>query len=233
MGMEALWAQIDGVKMPEEARIMAFNKAATALHSHMADLLRAGGCGDGPSGVQAAIGSVVEEMANDSVSRLADEARNHVDAIKAELVAAGAPDALARKVAQLFALDGAIGLALLSRDSKVPPAELVDSFVGLGAKLGLDWAQAQASVMVPSDPWERLLVSGIARDFQQMRLDFLRSLAGKGKGSIADKVEAWAKGKEAPIRHFRSVVSRAQASSPVSAAALAQIASQSRNLLQG
>jgi len=84
-----------------EVGIMAFKKAATALRSHMADLLRAGGCCDGPSVVEAAIGSVVEQVASDSVSRLADEARNHVDAIKPELVAAGAPDALACKLAQI------------------------------------------------------------------------------------------------------------------------------------
>ncbi len=234
LDMDALWDEIDAAKLPEEARLMLFNKAATALRSHMADLLRAGGCGESPSHLQRAIAPLVAELGDDSEKKLADEARNHVGAIKSELVAAGAPDALARKVCRLYAMDGAIGLALLARDSKVALSELVKSFVELGAMLGLDWAQAQASVMTPSDPWERLLVSGLARDFQQMRLDFLRGLAAgsRAKSGIAERVSDWAESNQGGIGHFRAVVSRAQASSPVAAAALAQIASQARNLLQ-
>ena len=44
-------------------------------------------------------------------------------------------------------------------------------------RLGLDWAQSTAAMMNPSDPWERLLVAGLARDFQQMRFEFLRRLS--------------------------------------------------------
>ena len=80
-------------------------------------------------------------------------------------------------VARLFAMDGAVGLASLARDSGIAPTQLARAFVDLGARLGLDWAQSVAAVMSPSDPWERLLVAGLARDFQQMRLDFLRALA--------------------------------------------------------
>ena len=48
------------------------------------------------------------------------------------------------------------------------------------------WAQMTAARMSPSDPWERLLVNGLARDFQQMRLDFLRrAMAGTGNPAAA------------------------------------------------
>ena len=148
-------------------------------------------------------------------------------------MAKGAPEKLARMVAHLFAMDGAIGLSLLSRDTGLPAEVLAVAFIGLGGTLGLDWAQSRAAIMTPSDPWDRLLVAGVARDFQQMRFDFLRQMArGRGKADIGERLEAWVDDHKLAIDQFRSVVSRAQATSPVAPAILAQLASQARNLLQ-
>ena len=88
--------------------------------------------------------------------------------------------------------------------------------------------------MNPSDPWERLLVAGLARDFQQMRFEFIRGLAGRkrGKDDPAALIEQWAAAREPAIRQFRAMIGRAQGASPLAPAMLAQIASQARNLLQ-
>ena len=118
----------------------------------------------------------------------------------------------------------------MSRDLGVSAANVARGFVDLGARLGLDWAQAAAARLTPSDPWERLLVSGVARDFQQMRLEFLRRVTGS-----ADQVEnvagRWAEMQDPAIRQFRSMIARAKASVSVSPAMLAQLAGQARNLL--
>ena len=164
---------------------------------------------------------------------LAAEARGHTAAIADALLEAGAPPDLAAMVAQLFAVDGAIGLARLSRDTGIPPVPLTHAFSDLGARLGLDWAQQRASVMSPSDPWERLLVAGLARDFQQMRFEFLRSLAARKRGRTdpLSEIERWAATREPTIRQFRAMIARAQAPTVLAPAVLAQIASQARNLL--
>jgi glutamate dehydrogenase len=136
-------------------------------------------------------------------------------------------------VARLFATDGAIGLACLSRDSGIEAKTLARAFVDLGARLGLDWAQSVAAVMSPSDPWERLLVAGLARDFQQMRFTFLRSLARRkqGKADLLGMIADWAEDHSIQIGQFRAMIGRAQSGSPVAPAMLAQIASQARNVL--
>ena len=165
---------------------------------------------------------------------LAKEARSHAEAIAVDLMEAGAPGKIAAMVAQLFAIDGAIGLARLARDTGVPPIRLTEAFGDLGERLGLDWAQQKASLMVPSDPWERLLVAGVARDFQQMRFEFLRGL-GKGKRAKGDPValiEEWATRHATEIGQFRTMIGRAQGAAPLSPAMLAQIASQARTLLK-
>ena len=59
--------------------------------------------------------------------------------------------------------------------------------------------------MNPSDVWERLLVAGLSRDFQQMRLDFLRRLSRR-KGAKEDPQGAVADWAE----HFRGSAASAR-----------------------
>jgi glutamate dehydrogenase len=232
--MDGIWQAIDVAQIPEAARLMLFDRAASALRGHMADLLRAGGAGRAPSRLIAETAREVTELVDHVDDLLADEARSHAEAIARGLLDAGAPGKLAAMVANLFAVDGAIGLARLAKDSGIAPVPLAHAFIDLGARLGLDWAQSKAAVMNPSDPWERLLVAGLARDFQQMRFDFIRKLAGRkrGQGDPTALIQRWAEAHEADIRQFRSMIVRAQAATPLAPAMLAQIASQARNLLR-
>jgi glutamate dehydrogenase len=232
LGMEALWDKLETAPMPETARLMLFDQAAIALRGHMADLLRACGGAVSPDKVCTDLRAMVDDLANQAEQLLGLEARGQVDGIAAALAAEGAPAELAQAVARLFALDGTIGLALLARDTGIAPVVLARGFIDLGALLGIDWAQARAAMMSPADPWERLLVSGLARDFQQMRLQFLRRIV-PATGTTSALVEQWAVGEAAGISQLRRVITRAQHAAPVTPAMLAQIASQARNLLTG
>ena len=156
--------------MPETARLQLFERAASALRGHMADLLRADGTLQRPSQLIGEVAPGVAELVDHVDALLADEARGHADAIVRDLLDTGAPPKVATMVANLYAVDGAIGLARLAKDTAIAPVRLTQAFSDLGARLGLDWAQQKASVTVPSDPWERLLVAGLARDFQQHRM---------------------------------------------------------------
>ena len=229
-GMAAIWERIETEKMPEAARIRLFDRAAAALGDHMADLLRAGKGSLAPAKMVEELGSGVHALSQATNQLLADEARSQSARIRAEFVAAGAPVAEAAMVTHLHDLDGAVGLAKLARESRTRPTLLTQAFIDLGTRLGLDWAQQTAAGMSPSDPWERLLVNGLARDFQHMRLEFLRR-ALEGKGDPLRAVKLWAERQAPAIAEFRAAVARAQAAVPAAPAMLAQIASQARNLL--
>jgi glutamate dehydrogenase len=154
--------------------------------------------------------------------------------MRAEFAKAGAPEDVAAQVAHLFDIDGGIGIARLASDLGIEPRSMAKAFTDLGAQLGLDWAQGTAALMSPSDVWDRLLVAGLARDFQQMRLDFLRRVCdhSQGKdGTACRSVETWVEEHESAVKQFRSMIRRAQAQNPVAPATLAQIAIQARNLL--
>ncbi|GMM91943.1 NAD-glutamate dehydrogenase [Qipengyuania sp. MTN3-11] len=231
--MEALWADIDGAAMPEHARLTLFDHAAKGLRIQMADLLCAGVDPADPQASLEALGQGVERLSTASQDLLENESRLSSSRLQSEFAEAGAPEALAARVAHLFEMDGAVGLAKLARQTDIDVFDLTGAFTALGAELGLDWAQAISALMSPSDVWERLLVGGLARDFQQMRFDFLRRLARR-KGAKEDMpamVGKWVSENAAGVRNFRTMIGRAQAQSPVAPAMLAQVASMARNLL--
>ena len=229
LGMDAVWRSLDSAPMPESARVVLFDRAAATLADHMADLIRVSRPADRASKLVTDFAPAVKELSAQTSKLLNAEGRAQAARMLDQFARAEAPPAQAAMVARLFDMDGAIGLARLARDSKTDALALTRAFTDLGARLGLDWAQMTAARMSPSDPWERLLVAGLARDFQQVRLEFL---GRRAKGSMpAEHVERWGKATAEAIRQFRALVARAQVAAPVTPAMLAQIASQARNLL--
>jgi len=106
--------------------------------------------------------------------------------------------------------------------------DMADLARALGEALGLDWAQQQLARFTPADQWERLLTAGLARDFEQLRIDFLSRVRGKDpEGAVAQ----WVERQESRLAQFRDLIDRARHEGSVSASMLAQIASQARILL--
>ncbi|HCJ81670.1 MAG TPA: glutamate dehydrogenase, partial [Erythrobacter sp.] len=231
--LPALWAAIDASAMPESARLMLFDRIAAAAGNLMSDVLRTSSGSVDPTGLVEEIGKAVSKLAGATGELLSAESRQQSDRLRDQLVSAGAPEALAARVAHLYDLDGAVGLAKLSSETGIAPIGLTEAFTDVGRRLGLDWAQSTAALMSPSDVWERLLVSGLARDFQQMRLELLRRLARRkdAKKDLAAVVAKWAEEQSTAVTNFRSMITRAQGQSPVAPAMLAQVASMARNLL--
>ncbi len=237
-GLDPLWRELDVADIPEAARLALFDRLAAAVGNLMSDVLRTA------SGKVAA-GAMIGELAGGVTALVAGreelltaEPRARSKALRESFIAHGAPEALAAKVANLFDFDGAVGLSQAALASGIEAKQLTHAFTDIGTLLGLDWAQGTAAHMSPSDVWERLLVSGLARDFQQMRIDFLRRQIAAGAGAKAGNtdprgsVSQWAERNAGAVTQFRSMIARAQARPPVGAAMLAQIASQARNLLE-
>ena len=230
LGLDPIWQAIETEPMSEVARIALFVQAAAAVRAHMADLLRAGAARTAPSALAAELAPAVSALMDGLDELLVAEARAQSARIGAALAEAGAPPAQATAVTRLHASDGVVGLARLAGGDGARAGALARAFTLLGERLGLDWAQGAAARLSPSDPWERLLVAGLARDFQQMRLQFLaRHHAGEGDAAVA--VEAWLGAQGNAVARFRGMIGRARVLPVPTPAMLAQIASQARNLL--
>ncbi len=232
-GVDALWDELDRATMPETARLRLFDRLAAAVANLMSDVLRMASGQVAPSVIIAELGKGVQSLAEGTDQLLTSESKQQSARLLTSLVEAGAPEKLAARVTHLFDLDGAVGLAKLARESEIEPRALTRGFTSVGERLGIDWAQSTAAMMIPSDVWERLLVSGLARDFQQMRLELLRRLARRkgAKEDMPGTVTRWVDEHEVAVRQFRTMIGRAQAQAPVAPAMLAQIASMARNLL--
>ncbi|MFZ9394533.1 MAG: NAD-glutamate dehydrogenase domain-containing protein [Erythrobacter sp.] len=229
-GLGDIWRHIETAAMPETARLALFERTAAAMSSHMADLIRHSGASDAPSAQVQQLRKDLDQLEAHSEQLLSPAARNRSAQLCEHFVELGAPRALAARVVHLFEADGSIGLAGLAREIGIAPQVLTGAFIELGARLGLDWAQQTAEDMAPSDPWERLLVNGLARDFQHMRLDFLHRRSSRKTGPAA-AVAHWLDQHQTAVSQFRAMIGRAQLHTPVAPAVLAQIAIQARNLL--
>ncbi len=231
--LDALWEAIEHGKMPEDARLLMLDRLARSIRIQMADLLRVGDAKAAPSTMIEQLRPGVSRLTEGTGELLGTESRVLCERLQGELVEAGAPDKLAGQVAHLFALDGSVGLASLARDAGIDVAEITRGFTTLGGKLGLDWAQSTAALMNPSDVWERLLVAGLAQDFQQIRLEFLRRISRRkgAKDDIVQAVENWLADNAQAVEQYREMIARAQSQTPYAPAMLAQLASMGRNVL--
>jgi len=176
--LPALWQAIETADIAEGARIALLDEVEVATRSQIADLLRVARPGMLPGEVIERLTPGIAHLDRTAKDLLQEEARSQSSRIAQTLEAAGAPAPLVARIVKLFELDGAVGLADLSERSGIDVTRLTTAFTHLGQTLGLDWAQAIAARITSGDPWERLLIAGLARDFQQLRLDFLGRLGG-------------------------------------------------------
>ena len=225
---DRLWHALEVAEIGEDIRIVLFDRLAYVLRSHMADLMRIGVSDDRIDDTVNMLAPGVNTLDENVENLITAEGRLQAAIQVKALVEAGATADIAAQIANIYKNDGAAGIAYLAHSREIDPLEVAVAFTTVGSQLGLDWAQMTATRINPSDPWDRLLVAGLARDFQQMRLDFLRRTRGK---DMPQFVESWAERNIDRVAQFRKIMDRAQQTTKPSIAMLAQIAGQARLLL--
>jgi len=228
LGMHDIWASLDTAKIDEAIRLSLFAQAASAMASQIADLLRAAPGKAQPGPLVARLEPGVDRLMAGVDGLLSPSVKRQWDMLSQQLLDAGAPEALASSVVRLFKTDGAIGIVDLAERRGDDEIAVTHAFTHLGEALGLDWAQTLAAHMSPADPWERLLVNSLARDFQQMRLTFL---AGLPAGDLDAAVTKWLAEQAPRVAQFRATVDRARTIPNPNGAMLSHIAGQARGLL--
>jgi glutamate dehydrogenase len=226
--LDDLWEKIEQDDLPETVRIELFSMAAASVRSHLSDILRAGGGDTCVEKLCALLEPGVRKISAAATRLIRAEVRSEAAARRDRLIALGASDDIVRGLVRLFELDGVFGIAALAARNKLDELEATRAYTRLGEALGLDWAQQQVARFVPADQWERLLTAGLARDFEQLRIEFL----SRCSCSDVDRgVEDWVDEHSPRIAQFRELVTRARSEAHVSAPMLAQIAGQARILL--
>ena len=226
--LKPLWARIERAELPERVRIELFASAARSVRSHLSDVLRAAAGETSVSRLVALLAPGLTKVATNASKLIRTEVRAESAARRQQLLGLGAEPAIVDALVRLYELEGVFAIAALSSRKGLDELSTTRAYTQLGEALGLDWAQQQVTRFAPSDPWERLLVAGLARDFEQLRIDFL----GRSRTDDVDSgVERWIERNGVRIDQFRGFVTRAKAAGAVSVPMLAQIASQARVLL--
>jgi len=228
LDLDKLWKEIEEAELPETVRIELFSIAAASIRSHLSDVLRAAGGEVRISALCKMLEPGVRKISAAATKLIRSEVRNEAAARRDRLLALGASDEIVRGLVRLYELDGVFGIAALAARHKVDELAVTRAYTRLGEALGLDWAQQQVARFVPADQWERLLTAGLARDFEQLRIDFLSRCRGD---DLDQCVEGYIEQHRPRIDQFRELVGRARSEGHVSAPMLAQIASQARILL--
>ena len=228
LDLKQVWHLIEAATVTEQARIALFAIAARSIRDHVSDVLRTTGADAGVSHLVKELAPGLAKVATNRSKLIRSEVRGEASARREQLAALGADDRLTDALIRLFELDGVFAIAGLGARKELDEVAITRAYTRLGEALGLDWAQQQVARFNPADPWERLLVAGLGRDFEQLRIDFL----GRGRGADPDAtVERWVERNQPRINQFRRLVARARGTGAVTVPMLAQIASQARILL--
>jgi glutamate dehydrogenase len=228
LDLTKLWKEIEETPLPEVVRIELFSIAANSVRNHLSDVLRCVGAETSVSDMCTLLDPGVRTISAATAKLIRSEVRNEAEARRERLISMGATDDIVRGLVRLYELDGIFGLAALAARKGLDELALARAYTKLGEALGIDWAQQQLARFVPSDQWERLLTAGLARDFEQLRIDFLSRIRGKDADAAA---QDWIESQGARLEQFRNLIARARTEGSVSASMLAQIASQARILL--
>ena len=227
-GMRDFWELLDTVEIDEPLRLELFDRTSQALQLHIADILRNTSATTKLEEIGEALAPGLDALDAEVSGLLRREVAGEASARRERLVEMGTPPEIAQKIVRLFELNGGVGVAALGKKLGVDVIELTNAYTRLGEALGLDWAQGAANRFQARDQWERLLTAALARDFEQLRLDFLQR---KRATAPAEAVDQWVSSQGPRIEQFRRLVDRARHAPVTTAPMLAQIAAQARVLL--
>jgi len=228
LDLPKLWKEIEETALPELIRVELFAIAGNSVRNHLSDILRSVGGETSVTAMCKLLEPGVRKIGVAAGKLIRSEVRNEAAARRDQLISLGATDDIVRGLVRLYELDGVFGIAALAARKGLDELALTRAYTKLGEALGIDWAQQQLARFMPTDQWERLLTAGLARDFEQLRIDFLSRIRGKDPDAAA---EDWIAAQGPRLEQFRKLVARARTEGSVSASMLAQIAAQARILL--
>src|SRR5947207_9313860 len=203
LDLDRLWREIEEDSLPESVRIELFTIAAASVRAHLSDIIRAAAGETRVDVLCKLLEPGVRKVSAGAAKLIRAEVRNEAATRRDHLIALGASEDIVRGLVRLFELDGVFGIAALAARKKIDELALTRAYTRLGEALGLDWSQQQIARFVPTDQCERLLTAGLARDFEQLRIEFLSRRRSEHPDVAVDE---WIADQRPPIDQFRQPI---------------------------
>jgi glutamate dehydrogenase len=136
---------------------------------------------------------------------LSKSATNARDARVAELVVAGVPDALARRIGSLAVLKAAPDIALVADRAGKPVAEVAATYFATEAFFQLDRVTSAVPNIVVSDYFDRLALDRALDSIGDAERRLTAAMVGNGHAG-AGAVEEWVRPRQAEVERIRSAI---------------------------
>ena len=131
-----------------------------------------------------------------------------LNAVTAELVAAGAPQALAARVAATSAAYSALDIVEVAWDSGRAPVEVAEVYFDLVDRLGIGGLRDRITALPRTDRWQTMARAAVREDLYsaQAALTFDVLAAAPGESDPEARFDAWVDKNQAAVERARSIL---------------------------
>jgi glutamate dehydrogenase len=215
--LDEAWREVDGLdyQIPAAAQLALYQELARSLRGQTYWLAkRAEKTHVGVRGLIDAYRPAVDVLQKQGTELLSAFERAAVEARCRAFADAGAPEALARRVALLRSLADASGIADLARAANWPTEAMARLYYETGSAFGYDRLRAAASAISAADGFERAALRGLIIDLVDEQVRRTREIAeavgGSEAGASAEAagkaVAGWIGGRTDAVERARRVL---------------------------
>ena len=151
-----------------------------------------------------------------------------------ELIEAGVPEPIARRVAALDPLAAACHIVHAAQTCQRPVDQVGAVYFAVGSSLGLDWLRAQAQGIAIDDHWQRLATTAIVEDLYGQQRALATRVIEAADGAVGDEaVAAWADRNRAAVQRANDLIAEFKSQGPIDIARLAIANRHVRHMIVG
>jgi glutamate dehydrogenase len=205
--MIELNTEIDALdnKLPGKAQLDLYAAVQDLLLDRLVWFLRNVDLKQGLETIVAHYRDGIAQVAAALDTALSKEAAAARDARVAELVKAGVPDALARRIASLSCLKAAPDIVLVADRAKKPVGEVTATYFATEAFFQLDQIANAVPGIVVSDYFDRLALDRALDSIGDAERRLTAAMVGNGVAG-AGAVEEWVKPRQAEVERIRAQI---------------------------
>ncbi len=154
---------------------------------------------------------------------LDDAQRDLLEARAAELVAEGAPPALARRIAPLRYLAPACDIVGVARAKSLDVPHVAKMYWTIGTRFGFHWLRRASGNLASDTAWDKLAVTSLRDDLDAHQIELTkRVLTAPGGNRTADEaIEAWTESRKTLVTRTDALLSELQSHATTDLAMLA------------
>ncbi len=217
-GMKGLWSEIEALdnKTPAQvqARMLLEGRKLEERASRWLLRNRAR-----PLDISAAIdyfGPGVATLSENLPDLVADVSREALRRTAGSLIEAGAPEALAERVAAFGELFSALDIVEVAKQADKGVEEVARVYFTLGEKLDLHWLREQILVLPRENRWQALARAALRDDLYHQERELAADVLTMAPDEIeaGKRIDAWMKGNDMAIARCRQILEDLKAGGP-------------------